>query len=299
MPVAEIAPLDPTTPALPPTLAKALEKVTEISAIPEITTRIMDVVEDPKATARDMHDIVKCDPALAARVLKVVNSAFYGLPSQIANLDRAIIMLGLSAVKNIALAASISRLFTPEPICEQFEARDLWKHSIAVGVCSRLLARKVTREFAEEAFVAGLVHDMGLLIEHQLFGAKLRQVALRCFHQSEDFRAVEREVIGADHEAFGAALAVKWKFPQSLRSAIAHHHEPGQLNPEFRRLPTFIHVADVHCCQLKHGFYLTAAHQSIAPAALQDIGLTPATLEATLVELPARIAETEAVFSDA
>lgn len=298
MPVAEIAPLDPSTPTLPPTLAKALDKVTEISAIPEITTRIMDVVENPKATARDMHDIVKCDPALAARVLKVVNSAFYGLPSQIANLDRAIIMLGLSAVKNIALAASISRLFTPEPICEQFEARDLWKHSIAVGVCSRLLARKVTREFAEEAFVAGLVHDMGLLIEHQLFGAKLRQVALRCFHQIEDFRTVERELIGADHEAFGAALAVKWKFPQSLRNAIAYHHDPARLNPEFRRLAAFVCIADVCCCQIKHGFYLTAAHQQLSNELLQEVGLTPATLETITAELPANIAETEAIFSE-
>ena len=98
---------------LSPELLKAMSRVREISSLPEVTTRIVEVVEDPKSTAQDMHEIVRHDPALAAKVLKVVNSAFYGLPSQIASLDRAIVMLGLSAVKNIALAASLSRLFRP------------------------------------------------------------------------------------------------------------------------------------------------------------------------------------------
>ena len=127
---------------LPPHLQKAMSRVTEISSLPEITTRIVQVVEDPRSTAHDMHEIVKNDPALAAKILKVVNSAFYGLPAQIASLDRAIVMLGLSAVKNIALAASLARLFKPEAITAQFTAKDLWKHCIAVGVCARLLSKK-------------------------------------------------------------------------------------------------------------------------------------------------------------
>lgn len=129
---------------LPPELQKAVLKVTEISSLPEITTRIVQIVEDPRATARDMHDIVRTDPALAAKILKVVNSAFYGLPAQIASLDRAILMLGLSAVNNIALAASLSGMFRAEVLCGEFAARDLWRHCVAAAC--RDIARQPGRD---------------------------------------------------------------------------------------------------------------------------------------------------------
>jgi HD-like signal output (HDOD) protein len=271
--------------------------VTEISSLPEVTTRIVEIVEDPKSTAQDMHDIVKHDPALAAKILKVVNSAFYGLPSQIASLDRAIVMLGLSAVKNIALAASLSRLFRPGVISERFAARDLWSHCISVGVCARLLAQASFGQ-AEEAFVAGLVHDMGLLIEYQLFPQKLKAVAERCETQPQGFCALEREIIGADHLAFGAALAAKWKFPPLLRCAISHHHNPDTVKPEFKQVVTAVQVADIICCQNELGFYLTAQKQDVTDEMLELVGLSDAKVGEVLEVLPERIEETEQIFGE-
>lgn len=281
---------------LSPELQKALARLTEISSLPEITTRIVEVVENPKSTAQDMHDIVKNDPALASKILKVVNSAFYGLPSQIASLDRAIVMIGLSAVKNLALAASLARLFRPGNITDRFSARDLWTHCIAVGVCARLLAEKGIGR-GEEAFVAGLVHDMGLLVEFQLFPDKLKAVVERCEGGAE-FLTTERELIGADHQTFGAALAAKWKFPPGLRSAISHHHNPESLKPELRTLVTVVQVADAICCQNEIGFCLTAAKAEITDEMLHTIGMDEAAVGAALEVLPDRIKETEQIFAD-
>ncbi|MFO0839055.1 MAG: HDOD domain-containing protein [Phycisphaerae bacterium] len=282
---------------LAPELQKALGRLTEISSLPEITTRIVQVVEDPKSTAQDMHDIVKHDPALAAKILKVVNSAFYGLPAQIASLDRAIVMLGLSAVKNIALAASLSRMFRPGAISERFGAKDLWHHCIAVGVCARLLADS-SGGHSEEAFVAGLVHDLGLLVEYQLFPEQLKSVVEHCEHSPKDFCAVERECIGADHTMFGGALATKWKFPPGLRNAIAYHHNPSPLKPEFKRIVTAVHVADTICCQNQIGFYLTAQSQEVSDAALEIIGINADKVAALMEILPTRIEETTQILSD-
>lgn len=283
---------------LPPGLQKAMTRVTEISSLPEVTTRIVEVVEDPKSTAQDMHDIVKHDPALAAKILKVVNSAFYGLPSQIASLDRAIVMLGLSAVKNIALAASLSRLFRPGAISERFAARDLWTHCISVGVCARLLADQAGFGQVEETFVAGLVHDVGLLVEYQLFADKLKAVAERCEVEPQDFCAAEREIIGADHQAFGAALAAKWKFPPGLRCAISHHHSPEKLKPEFKRVVMAIQIADTVCCQNELGFYLTAQFQEVTDEMLELIGVSAHQVEEVLELLPERVRETEQIFGE-
>ena len=293
---ANAAPLGKT---LPPHLQKAMSRMNELSSLPEITTRIIQVVEDPKSAAQDMHDIVKNDPALATRILKVVNSAFYGLPSQIASLDRAIIMLGLSAVKNIALASSLAQLFRGNDISEHFAARDLWRHCIGVGVCSRILAKRAAVALADEYFVAGLVHDMGLLVIGQLFPDALREVAQRCYAEPRDYRAAELEAVGADHEVFGATLAAKWKFPPALRYAIAYHHDPNQLNPELRRIVTFIYVADTICGKMKHGYYLTAQTQEITADMMETIQVAPEALAGVYEELPEQVEDAEMVLAEA
>jgi len=285
------------TEALPPELQKAMSRVTELNSLPEVTARVVEVVEDPKSTAQDMHEIVRHDPALAAKILKVVNSAFYGLPAQISSLDRAIVMLGLSAVKNLALAASLSRLFRPGAITERFSARDLWTHCISVGVCARLLAQAGFGQ-VEETFVAGLVHDMGLLLLYQLFPAKLRAVAERCEIRPQDFCAAEREVIGADHPTVGAALAARWKFPPGLRCAISHHHQPERLKPELKPIVTAVQMADTICCQNEIGFFLTAQNQEVTDEMLALVGIKAQQVDAVLELLPERIQEAEQIFGE-
>jgi HD-like signal output (HDOD) protein len=294
MPVAAVAPGK----TLSPDLQQALLRVAEIRSLPEITTRIVQVVEDPRATARDMHDIIRMDPALAAKILRVVNSAFYGLPSQVASLERAILLLGLSAVKNIALAASLSRLFSAAALAEQFVARDIWRHCVAVGVCSRLLASAGNSNQADEAFVAGLVHDVGLIVVQQLFPAKLKVVAAQCNAAAQSFCALEQGVIGADHQTFGAALATKWRFPAGLYHAIAYHHEPLTLQPEFRKIPAIVYAADTLCGRERYGFWLTSQGQELRETILQPVALVPEFLEQMAAELPGRVEEAERVFTE-
>ncbi|MDX2200006.1 MAG: HDOD domain-containing protein [Phycisphaerae bacterium] len=306
MPTAPVAPAAaaakaaaPANPkALPPALEKALSRVTEISSLPEITTRIVQVVEDPRATAHDMHELVKSDPALATKILKVVNSAFYGLPSQISSLDRAIVMLGLSAVKNIALAASLTRLFKSDTISAQFEAKDLWKHSIAVGVGAKTIADKV-RFAQEEAFVGGLVADVGLLAMQQIFPEKMAEVADTCSANPQDYRALETKIIGADHEQFGDALANRWKFPPMLRQCIAYHHDPQALKPEFKRLVSILYIADTICSQNQIGYWLPGGVQELTQDLLDCVGLSAEGLQQVADVLPERISEAEGIFGEA
>src|SRR3954451_3241216 len=157
-------------------VADALKKVTTIAALPEVTAKIVSTVEDPKSTAASLHKIVAHDPALATRILKVVNSAFYGLPGQIGSVERAIVLLGLNAVKNIAVAASLGQLFRGAKLCDKFTAKDLWRHCIAVGVAARDLAKQMKLPMADEAFLAGMIHDVGLLISLQQTPEQLRTV---------------------------------------------------------------------------------------------------------------------------
>lgn len=283
---------------LPPHLATALSKLTDIGSLPEITTKVVAVVEDPKATAHQLHEIIKNDPALAAKILKVVNSAFYGLPSQIASLDRAIAMLGLNSVKNIALAASLSRFFNVDSKANRFSPRDLWTHCVAVGVCAKLLANVARMGQADEAFVAGLMHDVGLLAELQLFPEQINKIADKCAKNPQDFCAAEREIIGADHQAFGMALTTKWKFPPGLRNAIGYHHNPAGLKPEFFKFTTLVYAADTLCCAQQHGFSLTGAGQPLSDETIAFLGLTDAAIGEVIDALPEHVKDAERIFAE-
>ncbi|MFQ5590484.1 MAG: HDOD domain-containing protein [Phycisphaerae bacterium] len=259
---------------------KAVASIGDIATLPEITIRIIGIVEDPKSTARDLHDVIKNDPALSVKVLKVVNSAFYGLPGQVASVDRAIILLGLSAVKNIAIAASIARLFKGSRISEQFSAADLWRHSVGVAVAARDIAKASPHPgMPDEVFVAGLIHDIGTMVARQAFPDQFAEVIDRSTEGDVGFLECERQVIGADHQAFGVGLTTKWKFPRHLRAAVGFHHNPENLSVELRNMAMLIRLADVLCCQEKIGFYLTAREDAITEEMLDMLSVTKEQVE--------------------
>ena len=276
---------------------KAIAGIGDIATLPEVTIKIIEIVEDAKSTARDLHEVIKNDPALSVKVLKVVNSAFYGLPGQVASVDRAIILLGLSAVKNIAIAASIARLFKGKRISEQFSAADLWQHSVAVAVAARALAKCSPHPtMADELFVAGLIHDIGTLVERQSFPDQFSEVIRRCTETDIEFLACEREVIGADHQAFGVGLTTKWKFPRHLRAAVGFHHNPEAVSVELKNIATVIRAADIMACQEKIGFYFTARHDDISPEILEALGITAAQFEEVRASVPQQLEEAEATL---
>src|SRR5215467_13088234 len=184
-----------TAPTIPPAGAvdnramvlDAVRKVSSIATLPEVTVRIIKTVEDPRSSAAQLHSIIAHDPALVTRILKVVNSSFYGLPGQIASIERAIVLLGLNAVKNIAVAASLGQLFRGIKLCEGFTAKDLWTHCVSVATTARYLSREMKLPISDEAFLAGMIHDIGILVALQVWPAKLTEACEKARKTGGDF----------------------------------------------------------------------------------------------------------------
>jgi len=278
-------------------VTRALATIGDIATLPEVTVKIIELVEDPNSTARDLHGVIKTDPALSAKVLKVVNSAFYGLPGQIASVDRAIVLLGMSAVKNIAVAASIARLFKSGRMSEQFTAKDLWRHSVAVGVAAKLLSKAAGQQAVmDEVFLAGLIHDIGILVERQVAPDKLKEVITRCSKGEGSFLDLENQIIGADHQAFGDALTTKWKFPRHLRAVVGFHHFPERLSNELQTLGYTIQLADALCCQEKLGFYVTSGGSPGIEELFEIQGISLDLREELIESLHTDLAEAERVL---
>ncbi len=279
----------------------AIKGISHIATLPEITLRIIELVEDPTSTAQDLHKIISNDPALCSRILKVVNSAFYGLPRQIGSINRAVVLLGLNAVKNIAIAASLTKLFRGGELCPQFSARDLWIHSIATAAGSKLICDQMKLGLPDEAFLAGLIHDIGIMVEVQAMREKLVQVFGKMEFDDAgspltNMREIEREVCGADHCAFGARLCETWKFPKNFAFVAGHHHEPQSLPTGSRMLACIVYAADLLSAEMGYGFRSDVRHTAIAPAVLEEMSMGGEQLDTIRRTLPRIYEEVEATF---
>lgn len=277
----------------------AVREISHIATLPEVTLKIIRLVEDPESTAQDLNNVISNDPALGARILKVVNSAFYGLPGQIGSTNRAIVLLGLNAVKNIAVAASLTKLFRGGQICPNFSARDLWQHSIAVGAATRMLAPKAGLTLPDEAFLAGLIHDIGIMVEIQARRTQFVEAMDKMQkNPSLKLREVELATIGATHEQFGAELCKLWKFPMSFSYVTGFHHRPLELTPQGRRLACLVHIADVLAAKQKLGFSLSVETPEVDSAILGELNLSQADLDQTSAGLQQATSEAMTLLQD-
>ena len=260
---------------------KIVDGIAHMSTLPEVTMRIIDIIEDPNSSARDLHQIVSRDPALSSRILKVVNSSFYGMPRQIGSINRSIALLGLNAVKNLAIAASLGHIFRYDGALPHFKIRDLWDHSMKTAAASCLVARHTGSRSTDEAFLAGLLHDIGFLVELQhdstMFTAMIEKVTLDPDGTpSIDLPELERSTFGTDHQSIGAVLCEQWKFPRSLVASTAHHHDPSVLNGDESLVPWFVHLGDHLVANLPGGFRLDLMRKSIHENALEAVRIDEA-----------------------
>lgn len=275
----------------------AIKNIAALATLPEVTAQIIDTVEDPRSSVGKLHRIIATDPSLSARILKVINSAFYGISGQVGSVERAIVLLGLNAVKNIAIAASLGQLFRGVKLGEGFTARDLWTHCISVGVTARELARSLRIPVPDEAFVAGLMHDAGILVELQLWPEKLQCICTTAKRTGADFCETERQILGVDHPELGRALTEQWHFPAYCQQVAGFHHNPTGAAEADRILVGVVYVADILCCQCGQGFNLTASGQQLDPAVLSSLGVASGQIEALKASLSENVAKALAVFS--
>ena len=283
-------------------VANAIREISHIATLPEITLRIIELVESPTSTAQDLNKVISNDPALCSRILKVVNSAFYGLPGQIGSINRAIVLLGLNAVKNIAIAASLAKLFRGGSLTPEFSAKDLWAHSIATATASKMIADYLKLGFADEAFLAGLIHDIGVIVEIQYDRHRFIDVIGRVKPDdngvpSGDMLEVETEIFGANHQDFGQGLCEKWKFPKSFAMVTGYHHRPMELAKELRTLTSVVSIADKLAGGTPGGFRLDHVSLEVPAEILEDLNLSKEALDQIASKLPEQLQTVQAMLS--
>jgi HD-like signal output (HDOD) protein len=236
-----------------------IEDVTDVPSLPEIFIRVNEAVNNPRSSLEDVGKVISEDTGLTARLLKIVNSAFYGFPSQIDTISRAVTIVGTQQLRDLALATSVIRLFRGIPH-DLIDVESFWRHSVACGITARILATYRREANVERFFVAGILHDIGRLIICLKRGDLMREILPRVRDGSNTLRQLEMEVLGYDHASVGGALIQAWKLPASLEEVILCHHSPL----ESSRYPVeaaVIHVADI----ITHALQLGNSGESFVP----------------------------------
>lgn len=239
-----------------PTLNKELEtaimQAADLPTIPVVALKVMKLIENENATADELAKVVASDPAVAARVLKISNSSFYGCQRQIQTLSSAIVILGFSTLRSLVVAASVKQVYKPYGLTEKM----LWEHSFAAGLAARILAHDTRAANEEEAFLAGLFHDIGKIIMNTLDRDKFQEVMQHVYNEGISFEEAEKTIYPFTHEEVGAYVVKKWNFPEILTKAILQHHDPeldSIDDPALARLSAVTALADMFCKKLGIG----------------------------------------------
>jgi putative nucleotidyltransferase with HDIG domain len=223
-------------------LQSLIAKSVTLASLPETVTRTRTLINSSASSATEIGDSLSHDPALTARLLRIVNSPYYGFATQIETVSRAITLIGTLDLLDLVLATSVVRLFKDIPP-ELVTMEKFWEHSLYTAVIARILAQHGRAPNTERYFIAGLIHDIGELV---LFSRRPRQSAevLRLVQEkSGELLAVETQVFGFTHSQVGAELARAWNLPPSLVTAIRYHHAPADTD-SFQLETAIVHCAD-------------------------------------------------------
>ena len=238
-----------TVPAAAPDprrIRKIAESIINLPTLPTVVSKMIDLVDNPKTSAGSLARLISTDQALTARILKLANSAYYGLSREVSTVNMAIVVLGFNTVKDMGLSLSVLDMFKDTDNRKFFDAGRFWEHSIGCGIASRLLARKFRNKLAGEAFVAGLLHDIGKVVLKQYCAPEFGQIMHRVWEKDDDLEQAELETIGTGHGQVGGWLAVKWNLPGIIADSITHHHAPWEAATD-KAFVSLVNLADYLC----------------------------------------------------
>ncbi|MBM4340030.1 MAG: HDOD domain-containing protein [Deltaproteobacteria bacterium] len=209
-----------------------LNSTDRLPSFPMVIQRALQLIEDPRSSAQNLVDVLQFDQSITANILKLCNSAYFGLRKTVSSLREALVMVGFDQLMEIILSQESASFL--QDSCKGYDLgqADLWKHSVACGLLSGIISKRLKREASLTLFTAALLHDIGKMVLGHYVQDYFRQIKNLAGEKQISFTEAEKEILGIDHAELGGKVAEKWKFPKSIISAIQYHHAPSLASEE-------------------------------------------------------------------
>ena len=209
---------------MPITPAELIANLGDLPPLPQVAAQVLRISADPDATAEDLRKVISTDQALTSQILKISNSAMFGMMREIKTLSQAIMTLGFSTIKSVVIASSAKNLYQRGAV--GLQERLLWEHALVTALASRALGKQLKFPRVEEAFIGGLMHDIGKSVMGVKFPERYGALIRTVYNGQGDALELELETFGFDHTMVGEALLRSWNLAKSLEEAVRWHHEP-------------------------------------------------------------------------
>jgi putative nucleotidyltransferase with HDIG domain len=246
--------------------------VKDIPTLPVIYKELFRMMQDPDISVPEIAEVISKDQSLSVRILHLVNSAFYGYSKEIKTISRAVVILGFQAVRSAALAISVFDYFQDEE-SQNIDLTKFWEHSIAVATISKVLAEAARINQQEEAFIVGLLHDVGKLIEKRYFPEDFNEIITVAQEQHLSWMETEKALFQINHATIGKVVFRSWDFPASVVDAVHFHHNP-ESSSKYPQLAALVHIADYISAELGYGTPGSYPPKECSPQAMSLVALS-------------------------
>ncbi|MCD6306864.1 MAG: HDOD domain-containing protein [Deltaproteobacteria bacterium] len=261
----------------PGRMDKIISDVKSFPSMSNMPVKILKLIDDPQSSAAKIEELLRYDPGITANILKLTNSAYFGLSSRVGSVRQAIVLLGWRHLGKLVVASCVNAILDKPVPGYDLPAGELWRHSIAVSVAAELLAKELGISANDEIFTAALLHDLGKLVLANYVREDLQAIETAA-GEGIPFHAAERRVLGTDHAEIGARLLKSWSFPLSLVKAVRWHHDPDAAK-EPRAITDLVHVANMLCLMIGIGVGREGLRYEPSQAAAKRLGLKTRQLE--------------------
>ena len=254
---------------------KVATAIKSFPGMPGTAVRLLALIDNPAMRVSQIEQILRHDPGLTANVLRLANSAYFGIPSKVGSIRQAVILLGLKRLIQMVIAACVSAIMDKPVPGYDLPPGELWRHSIAVSVAAEGLVKELNADAAEEIFTAALLHDVGKLVLGQFVQNEYQQIET-AISQGISFEMAEKIVLGANHADIGARILTNWSLPQEIINAVQFHHAPEDA-PQVNTMLDIVHVANFMSMMI--GIGIDGLHHEPSAEVTERLGLEPGHLE--------------------
>jgi len=277
---------------------EVIEKIGTLPPLPDTAVKLVQVVNDPRSTVDDIVETIRYDQAVTGEVLRLCNSAYFGLSRRMTSLNDAMLCLGTVKVLQLVMSVHTSNLLAREQRGYGMDPGVLWKHSVAVALAAAQFAGLLRQASSSLAFTAGLLHDIGKVILNDYVAEEFAQIAQKVAEEGASFLEAEQQVLGFSHQEIGGMIAERWNLPENLVLSIRHHHVPGALDPP-NELVDIVHLADCTCLLFGLGIGADGLCYRADSAVLSRYNLHEPDLEKIGVQILMDVKRVETLFCEA
>ncbi len=272
-----------------------IKKFNTIKTLPHVVTKLSKLINDEDSTMKDFEDVIKMDPTLVVRLLQLVNSPYYGLAQKVDSISRAVAFIGMKNLYNLAVTDAMKNIFcSSDQTSDVYSRKQLWLHCAAVSICAKVLAERLFGINGDDAYLCGILHDFGIIVEEQTDKDKFL-AACESYDITHSIDHYEREQLGTDHCEIGFILTQDWDMPSAIQEAIRDHHKDlDDVEPE--SLTGILQISEYLTAQLGYSA-ITGGVAGLSPVLEEHVKENMEEYKVLLEDLPDEMEKAKSLYS--